>query len=637
MHTLGRFVTHWPRPTVRLVAATLAAAVWVAAWGTIDTRPAGAEEPISDTITISGRGWGHGRGLGQWGAFGYATGRSGGPWDYRTILAHFYGDTQVGGIANPLAAVTLLGQRGQALTVERLAGVMVEGLPGTSVAVRATLRPDGRYDVQRSTGCVDRPWSIADVVDGPVRLRAPSTTGEASDVLRVCHPDRTSTGYRGELVAMAQSFDGADVGLAQTVNLVRVDDLLRSVLPSEVPPSWGLTDQGRGMQALMAQAVAARGFAAAGDGRWHDLHSGLDASFTTCDSLACQPYLGVEVEDPTTDAAVRSTSGEVRVRGTQVTRTEFTASSGGWTATGAFPAVVDIGDAVDANPQRRWTTLLDRAAIESRYGLGRLLAMDVLERNGLGADGGRVVLLRLVGSTTTVDVSGTQFRTDFGLRSDWFTVSGAPPRPPVTARTIELACPADRVPDAGYLDVLDGSVHDLGVDCVTWWRLATGTGFARFSPARDVTRGQMASFVARFLEATGGPITQDPPDAFIDDDGSVHERSINQLAALGVVQGVTTEQFAPGSPVDRAQAAALVARALEELPVVLPADPTDAFADDTGSIHEPSLNVLAAEGILTGVSAGRVEPQRSIRRDQMASILARALDLVVERTGTSTP
>jgi len=144
MQTLGRCVTRWPRPAVRLVAATLAAALSLGTAITTGAGPAAAEEPISETITVTGRGWGHGRGLGQWGAFGYATGRSGGPWGYRTILAHFYGDTQVGNIGNPLAAVTLLDQRGQVLIVERASGVMVEGLDGTSIAVRVTLLPDGR-------------------------------------------------------------------------------------------------------------------------------------------------------------------------------------------------------------------------------------------------------------------------------------------------------------------------------------------------------------------------------------------------------------------------------------------------------------------------------------------------------------
>lgn len=636
MQTLGRHGNGWPLGAAWLLAAAVACSS-VAVASVAPAQAVGAQDaPLSETITITGHGWGHGRGLSQWGAFGYATGRSGGPWSYRTILDHFYGDTQVGGIANPLAAVTLLDQRGKALTVERSAGVAVDGQDGTSIAVRAAPRPDGRYDLQRAAGC-NQPWSEPVIVDAPVRLRAPGTTGTRDDVLRLCRDDGTTVGFRGELVAMERSFDGADVGLAQTVNLVRLDDLLRSVVPRQVPPAWGTTDGGRGLQAVLAQVVAARGFAAAGDGRWHDLHSGLGATFTTCDTTTCQAYEGVNVEDPITDGAVRDTSGEVRVRGAILIRTEFTASSGGWTAGGAFPAVSDLGDFVSANPHHRWTALIDRAAIEARYALGRLQAITILERNGLGEDGGRVLTMRLVGTATSVEVTGQQFRTAFGLRSDWFTVSGAPPRPPVEPRSIDDACPPGSVPDAGFTDVADASVHGPAIDCTAWWGVASGVTASAFRPADEVTRAQMASFVARLIEVSGGTLPEDPPNVFTDDEGSIHEQFINALAELDVIRGVTADRFDPGAPVERAQAAALVARALELLTVPLPADPTDAFADDTGSVHEPALNALAAEGIVTGVSAGRIEPQRSTRRDQMASLLARTLDLVVDRTDVTPP
>ncbi len=629
------------RPRTRRAAALLVTslvALGAVGLGGVGPAPsAGAAEPVADTIIVTGRGWGHGRGLGQWGAFGYATGRSGGPWSYRSILAHFYGDTDVGGIANPLAAVTLLGQRGLPLVVERAAGVTVAGLLGTSVAARVTLRSDGRFDLERATACTGVAWAEPTIVDGPVRLRAAGTTGTAADALHLCRADGSRSGYRGELVAMGRSFDGNDVGIAQTVNLVRLDDLLRSVVPRQVPPAWGSVDGGRGMQALLAQAVASRGFAAVGDGRWHDLHSGLGAQLTTCDTSACQPYAGVTAEDPVTDDAVRLTTGEVRVRGDTLVRTEYSASSGGWTAGGAFPAVADAGDAVDGNPHHLWVTELARTDIETRFGLGVLEAIQILSRNGFGADGGRVLQMRLVGSQATVELTGTEFRTAFGLRSDWFTLAGAPPRPAVAPRDIDDACPVGTVPAAAYTDVDVESVHRYPIECVTWWQVANGTSTTTFTPAGLVTRGQMAGFLARLIERTGGSLPSDPPDAFTDDDGTTHEAAINALAALGVVRGTAPGTYDPRALVDRAQTATLVARALEQRGVTLPPDPPDAFADDTGSVHEAAINALAAEGIITGTSAGYLEPRRATRRDQMASLLARALDLIVERTGAPVP
>ena len=42
---------------------------------------------------------------------------------------------------------------------------------------------------------------------------------------------------------------------------------------------------------------------------------------------------------------------------------------------------------------------------------------------------------------------------------------------------------------------------------------------------------------ARLIEAGGGSLPADAPDAFPDDDGSTHEASIDKLAAAGIVQG----------------------------------------------------------------------------------------------------
>lgn len=618
------------RAVVRAVALVSLAAVLGTAWATSTPGAASAQtEPISETITITGRGWGHGRGLGQWGALGYATGRSGGPLQYRAILDHFYGGTTAGSLGNPLGAVTLLGQRGQPLRVERAGGVAVEGQDFTAGAVRAVLRPDGAYDVSTADSCLGT-WSEPVVVPSPVRLRAPGTTGGADDVLRLCHDDGATTGYRGELVAMSRTFDGQEVGLAQTVNLVRLDDLLRSVLPGQLPPSWGDLDGGRGFHALLAQAVASRGYLGYGDGRWFDLHSGLGATFSTCDTVRCARYAGAGIEDLRTDDAVRLTSGEVRLRDGAMVRTDFHVSSGGWTAGGAFPAVRDVGDDLKANTDRSWTKLLDRRQIEARYGLGELQAIEVLERNGLGDDGGRVTAMRLVGTSATVEVSGNTFRLHWNLRSDWFQITGVAPRAPVVPREITDACPDAEVPRGAFTDVDPDSVHALAVDCVAWWEVAEGRTATAFAPRETVTRGQMASFVHRLVVAAGGDLPDDPVDRFMDDEGSEHEAAINALAAVDVVRGTSATTYVPQEPVQRAQAASMVARALLHLGFEPTGPELDAFADDEGLVHEPSANLLAAEGILTGMGPGRLAPFEPTRRDQTASLLARTLDLLVD-------
>ena len=67
----------------------------------------------------------------------------------------------------------------------------------------------------------------------------------------------------------------------------------------------------------------------------------------------------------------------------------------------------------------------------------------------------------------------------------------------------------------------------------------------------------MASFLDRALDlhaASGDP--------FNDDEGSVHERSINRLAGAGITEGCTPTSFCPNDPVTRAQMAAFLFRAL---------------------------------------------------------------------------
>src|SRR3546814_14977881 len=83
-----------------------------------------------------------------------------------------------------------------------------------------------------------------------------------------------------------------------------------------------------------------------------------------------------------------------------------------------------------------------------------------------------------------------------------------------------------------------------------------------------VTRAQMATFVARLLDAVaelnnGSATLHTLPasgdDAFSDDDGiQPHEESIDRLAAARVVSGSGGGLFRPGAPVNRAQMAPFV-------------------------------------------------------------------------------
>lgn len=109
-------------------------------------------------------------------------------------------------------------------------------------------------------------------------------------------------------------------------------------------------------------------------------------------------------------------------------------------------------------------------------------------------------------------------------------------------------------------------------------------------------------------------------DFFTDDESSMFEASINRLAAAGITTGCSATTFCPSDTVKRDQMASFLARAF-----ALPATTTDSFTDDTGNIHEININRLAASGITSGCSATTYCPAGLVTRGQMAAFLHRAL------------
>lgn len=189
-----------------------------------------------------------------------------------------------------------------------------------------------------------------------------------------------------------------------------------------------------------------------------------------------------------------------------------------------------------------------------------------------------------------------------------------------------VACPAVGTPSAGFADVV-GDAHRAAIDCAQRWDLVQGLSATSYGPDRTISRAQVATIIARLLALAGAPLPSDPPDAFEDDDASVHELAIDQLAALGVMNGRTATSFAPHQALTRAQLASILARAHTELlGDPLPPGP-DAFVDDDGSVHEDNIDAVAAAGLASGLGDGRFAPDVAVRRDQAASFLTRLLSV----------
>ncbi len=349
---------------------------------------------------VSGAGYGHGIGMSQYGAYGYARhGR-----DFRWILGHYYQGTDLARTRSDTSVRVLL----------QLTGAVA--FSGASGAGGQALDPGARYVARASgSGAV----SVKDDTGRELaRLAAPlRVTGPALRLGGRALNGASSARYRGSLMLSPRGG-----GLA-AVNVLGVDDYVRGVVGSEMPSSWAA-------EALKVQAVAARSYAlSSGAGRelYPDTRS--------------QVYKGVAAEVPATDAAVRATRGlVVTYRGALVT-TFFFSTSGGRTENvensflGATPepylrSVVDQYDSIA--PLHRWGPYgmsLDAAAAKLR-GLvrGRFRGVKVTRRGRSP----RVVSALVLGTRGNTRVSGPTLRARFGLYDTWayFTTVSAGQRPP---------------------------------------------------------------------------------------------------------------------------------------------------------------------------------------------------------------
>jgi len=369
---------------------------------------AAAAAAAADGPVVVGSGFGHGRGMGQWGALGYAVDHG---WDHGRVLDHFYGGTDAAVVPDSEVSVRLTGLDGRTtVSLSSSAPTVVEGRAVPAGVVSRFVRRGAAWGWSTSSGgCGGSSWSPEVVVGPAPAVWLPQAAGEdRSRLLTVCE---TGTAYRGNFRPVITE------GTTRLVNFVRVEDYLRSVVPAESPASWADQGGGRGAAALRAQAVVARSYGLS-ERRW--------SYASTCDTTSCQVYPGAvrsgrSLEDRRSDAAVGATAGQVRARGGRVVATEFSSSTGGWSAGGGFPAVADAGDS--RSPYRDWQVRLDPGAVQRAWpSVGGGARLDVLQRDGRGPYGGRVLRARVSGALGATEVTGERVRSALGLRSTLFDV-----------------------------------------------------------------------------------------------------------------------------------------------------------------------------------------------------------------------
>jgi SpoIID/LytB domain protein len=404
--------------------------------------------PASGAWDARGHGWGHGRGLSQWGAYGAALQGN----DHAAILATYYPGTAMTSMGNPTIRVRLSADPAQ-LRVTPTPGLVVIQADGTTtalpsgyagwriVAVTGGLQLQGLSDA----------WTIYPL-DGRTVLPAPVRFDGAGSTLRVWQADGSSTEYRGTLAAYLTSTS------VTTVLSLPLESYLTGVIPQEMPASWAPA-------ALQAQSVAARTYAA------QRLTAPDSSTFDICDTTACQVFGGIRrfspngdataVEQTATNAAIAASAGKILTYAGSPAFTEFSSSNGGWSVTGSRPYLLARSDpwsgTAPGDSVHAWKGRLPVAALEARWpAIGSLNQLVVLSRTGNGEWGGRIVSARLDGTAGSVTVSGDSLAnarswpsTSDGLRSSWFTL-GAANQPPYGALDAVTSTRTNSITLAGW-------------------------------------------------------------------------------------------------------------------------------------------------------------------------------------------
>ena len=366
-----------------LVLAGPAAAARTHARG---SRAVAAPGGPATTLDVSGGGFGHGIGMSQYGAYGYALHG----WTYQQILAHYYTDTALG-TTNPGQLVRVLLGSGSA------------AFAGASTVGGKSLNPSLTYDV-------------VPLANGSLKIVNQSTrkaVGTFPAPLTATGPGPLSLAgvgtYRGSLEFRPNASGGV-----YTVNVVGLDEYVQGVIAAEMPSTWSA-------EALKAQAVAARTYAITTDvaGGFYNLYP----------DTRSQMYRGVGAETPATDAAVAATSGQIVTYNGAPAVTYFFASSGGYTENvedawpGATPdpwlrGVPDPYDGAGGDPYHHWTRRLSLPAADKDLGRmlkGKLVGIKITQ---IGASP-RIMTAAVVGTRGTVTVTGSQLESAFGLLSTW--------------------------------------------------------------------------------------------------------------------------------------------------------------------------------------------------------------------------
>ncbi len=365
--------------------------------------PAAALTTSADFV-ITGHGWGHGIGMSQWGAYGYAKHS----WTYKQILKHYY--TGIAFEIRPNVDVRVRLRSGLKQVQVSCPSAYTASAGATTLTI-----PAG------ATATTTWAGNAYHVVAGAATqgFATPPTFTPSKGSLRILTAtDLGDTGvYRGVIRVVRSS------GALMMIDSVPLESYLRGVIPHEVSPSWPA-------EALKAQACAARAYVlnSREPSRSWDVY---------CD-VRDQAYVGVGIEDPHTDAAVLATAGVTPTYNGQVISAYYFSCSGGhtesieygWPGASPEPYLKGVDDPYDSYASLHdWGPLRRTGAqLKSAIGSDGPLCAVVAVKQGTSP---RIVKAAIIGAGGVTFMDGNMLRMKLGLDSTWalFTSMSVTPAP----------------------------------------------------------------------------------------------------------------------------------------------------------------------------------------------------------------
>jgi stage II sporulation protein D len=212
------------------------------------------------------------------------------------------------------------------------------------------------------------------------------------------------------------------------VNVINIEEYLYGVVPSEMDSTWQ-------MEALKAQAVCARGYAYLKAG--YKSESNIGKPYTLCDTTTSQVYKGYTQEKSRTNQAVNLTKGETVCYNNKTVSTYYFSTSGGATEaaedvwTGAYPYLRSVLDVYENNPEMApWIVTMTKSELSSKLSQKKIYVGNIVDVfPEITTQSGRVLSLKIKGSTGSASLQKETVRTTFGLKSTKFKVIGYGDKP----------------------------------------------------------------------------------------------------------------------------------------------------------------------------------------------------------------